>query len=321
MRLTDAVLSGISTALFAVIIWLIITDDRERVLMRELPQRKLVFQLLVCLCVLNFMFLFAQHVQRGFSEFQKNTQKSVKINKNESNLFVLSNHSDDLNAGCLVAAFFTQIPILLIYCFTSYIVIWVGLEVRKQISFLEKATELKQLPVSTKIFTGIYLSSLLFSLIILISTWASNNKDQFLENLQIQDEGNFLCWFGGVTWWIGYFVPYILTVFVSLGYLCIIVYYITSKPKQFQLLPEWLLEDLTACSTFCIFELLSWFFAMWTGLDTVITSVFTWIFIFFKFAAGLAVIVQSVLDMNSDYKFECHEKTIICIIFRNKTAM
>ena len=58
-------LSGISAALFGVVIWAIFTDNRERVLMRELPQRRIVFQLLVCLGVLNFMFVFAQHIQRG----------------------------------------------------------------------------------------------------------------------------------------------------------------------------------------------------------------------------------------------------------------
>ena len=81
MRLVDAVLSGISAALFGVVIWLISTDNRERVLMRELPQRRLVFQLLVCLGVLNFMFVFAQHVQRGLQtskQKQWNLEKSVR---------------------------------------------------------------------------------------------------------------------------------------------------------------------------------------------------------------------------------------------------
>ena len=81
MRLVDAVLSGISAALFGVVIWAIFTDNRERVLMRELPQRRIVFQLLVCLGVLNFMFVFAQHIQRGLQtgDNKKKTVESLKI--------------------------------------------------------------------------------------------------------------------------------------------------------------------------------------------------------------------------------------------------
>lgn len=145
-----------------------------------------------------------------------------------------SKHSNDLNAGCLVAAFFTQIPIIqkwrrqifkfssfrdflffltiissFTFAFTSYTVIWIGLEIRRQIKFLEKAVELVQVPVTLQIFGGIYFSSLVFSLIILISTWASNHKDQFSEVLETPDSGNFLCWFGGVTWWIAYRVYFL----------------------------------------------------------------------------------------------------------------
>merc|ERR1712150_4433 len=231
---------------------------------RELPQRLVVFQLLICLGVLNFMFLFAQHVPQ---------------------------HSDDLNGGCLVAAFFTQIPILLVFAFTSYVVCWIGLEVRRQIQFLESALETVQVPVSIKVMAGIYGSSIVFSVVVLVSTWASQNQDQFGTVLDYDGPGNFLCWFGGVSWWVAYFVPYILTVIVCFVYLISMLYYVTTRPKQFQLLPDWLQEDLLACATFCIFELLSWFFAMWTELNTVITTVFTWIFIVLKFAAGLSVIV------------------------------
>ena len=89
-----------------------------------------------------------------------------------------------------------------------------------------------------------------------------------------------------------------LTVVICLSYLSSVIYYVSTNPKQFQLLPDWLQEDLISAVGFSLLEVLSWFFMMWTGFDTLITSVFTWIFILFKFAASLAVILQSVLDMN-----------------------
>jgi len=269
LRLIDMIFSSISVVLTGFTLFIITIDYESRLKRKEQPHRRILYNLMMSLFLLNLCFLSAQFIP----------EHSVYTKTGE--------------VGCVAATVITNYPIILMFAFGSYLIYYLIAEVNKQLNFVKDGAKSTFVKINGWTIATTWFSSCGFLVAVVMGIGFTkglyHNYAVLLPSLP--GEKNFMCWFDGIGWWIGYFTPFIVFSISGLLYLIIVSYFILRFPKQFKLIPSWLLTDMTWTAIFSSSLIVAWIFAIWTILDSSVVIAFTWTFVILKFLSGLLFVV------------------------------